>query len=365
MARKNRTRSSNGTNLDCNESSDEDGCCSPRTTRPISTGLLTSNQQQTAHSQSAPVIQSNNAEQSNINQQIHGYPYVHHNSLYRQNYHGVQLGHSGPSNENSSLRYSLVSSQIHLPAEHVDCPMDERVRWMDNYHFSLTIKDSFTYFRESECIENTQEHSMPLTIILNNIGSNQIANGENNRMNMDVITQNNPDKNATSLWAIGIPTETTVANNAVAAAPNEIPQDTDFSVITSETKKIDEISMHSSNDEQSLIRDSFVHVGDNDELSHSNNQIVVEASPNNTAIANVVPPSASSNQMNNADEQSAGTELTNNTSSPETLEIARDVATNEATPQAILCVTNIPVKNVEKLLTAFEPSNDLNKEIRP
>ncbi|CAF5139016.1 unnamed protein product, partial [Rotaria sp. Silwood1] len=43
---------------------------------------------------------------------------------------------------------------------------------------------------------------MPLTIILNNIGSNQIANGENNRMNMDVITQNNPDKNATSLWAI-------------------------------------------------------------------------------------------------------------------------------------------------------------------
>ncbi|CAF3262841.1 unnamed protein product [Rotaria sp. Silwood2] len=336
------------------------------TTRPMSAGSLTLDQRQIVRCQSTEEIKSNNAQQNNINQQIRRYAYDHHNVLYRQNQRDVQLGHSNPSNENSLL-HSFASSQSYLPAEHVDCPMDERVRFMDDYHLSSTIEERFIYPRESECIQDTQEHRMLPTIILNNIGSSQITHGENNRINMDVVTQNNPGKITAPLSPIDIPAETTVIGNAVTGAPHEISQDTDFSVITSETQNIHEISKDSVTDEESLIPDSFMYVEDNDESIHCNNQIVVETSPNNAAIANVVSTRTPSNQMNNVDEQSARTKLTNNTDtlSPETLEIARDIATNEATPQASLCVGDIQATRVAKLPTAFEPIDESNEEICP
>ncbi|CAF4799678.1 unnamed protein product [Rotaria sp. Silwood1] len=333
MANKNKTRNSNDDDMDSNESSDEDGRCLPTIARPISTSLLLSNQQKIVRSQSAEEKQSKNAEQSYTNQQIHGYTRTHHDVLYRQNHHGVQLGHCAPSS-------NFASSQHYLPAAHVD------------------------YFRESECIEDAQAHHMPPTIVLNNFSPNQITNGENNRINMDVITQNNPSQIVATLRLIHIPTEATVTGNAITKVPEEIPHDTDFSVITSETQNIDRISMNSDNDEQSLIPDSFIYIEENDALTHGNNQIVVEALSNNAAIADVVLTSTLSNQMNNVDEQSARTKLTNDTLSPETLEITRDVATNEVTPQAVLCVTDVPVTTVPKLPTALKQSDNSNKGIR-
>ncbi|CAF3832198.1 unnamed protein product [Rotaria sp. Silwood1] len=326
MANKNKTRSSNDDDMDSNESSDEDGRCLPTTARPISTSLLLSNQQKIAEEK-----QSKNAEQSYINQQIHGYTRTHHDVLYRQNHHGVQLDHCVPSS-------NFASSQHYLPAEHFDCPRDERVRWMDDYKFSSTIDEYFIHFRESECIEDTQAHHMPPTIVLNTFSPNQITNGENNRINMDVITQNNPSQIVATLRLIHIPAEATVTGNAITKVPEEIPQ-------------------------QSLIPDSFIYIEENDAFIHGNNQIV-EALSNNAAIADVVLTSTSSNQMNNVDEQSARTELTNDTLSPETLEITRDVATNEVTPQAVLYVTDEPVTTVPKLPTALEQSDDSNKGIR-
>ncbi|CAF3747866.1 unnamed protein product [Rotaria sp. Silwood1] len=126
MANKNKTRNSNDDDMDSNESSDEDGRCLPTIARPISTSLLLSNQQKIVRSQSAEEKQSKNAEQSYTNQQIHGYTRTHHDVLYRQNHHGVQLGHCAPSS-------NFASSQHYLPAAHVDYPRDERVRWMDDY----------------------------------------------------------------------------------------------------------------------------------------------------------------------------------------------------------------------------------------
>ncbi|CAF4868223.1 unnamed protein product, partial [Rotaria sp. Silwood1] len=250
MANKNRTRSSNDDDMDSNESSDEDGRCLPTTAQPISTSLLLSNQQKIGRSQSAEEKQSKNAEQSYINQQIHGYTCTHHDVLYRQNHHGVQLGHCVPSS-------NFASSQHYLPAEHVDCPRDERVRWMDDYQFSSTIDEYFIYFRESECIEDTQAHHMPPTIVFNNFSPNQITNGDNNRINMDVITQNNPSQIVATLRLIHISAEATVTSNAITKVPEEIPHDTDFSVITSETQNIDRISMNSDND-GGLIFDLFL-----------------------------------------------------------------------------------------------------------
>ncbi|CAF5122998.1 unnamed protein product, partial [Rotaria sp. Silwood1] len=171
MANKNKTRNSNDDDMDSNESSDEDGRCLPTIARPISTSLLLSNQQKIVRSQSAEEKQSKNAEQSYTNQQIHGYTRTHHDVLYRQNHHGVQLGHCAPSS-------NFASSQHYLPAAHVD------------------------YFRESECIEDAQAHHMPPTIVLNNFSPNQITNGENNRINMDVITQNNPSQIVATLRLI-------------------------------------------------------------------------------------------------------------------------------------------------------------------
>ncbi|CAF1061780.1 unnamed protein product [Rotaria sordida] len=359
MASKNRARTSNDDDLDSNESSDEDGCDLATTVRSLSTSLLTSNQQRIICSQPIETTQSNNADQSNINQQICGYPYVHYNVLYRPNHYSVQLGHSDPSNENLLLPYIFGSNQNYLLAEHIDYPTNERVRWMDDYQFSLTIEEYFTYFRESESIENTQAHRMPPIIVLNNIDRNQFAIDETDRINMNVITQNNPAEIAAPLRPIDIPAETTVTR-----APDEIPQDTDFSVITSETQNIHEISTNNDDDdEQNLIPDSFVNVEDNEELIYTNNQIV-EVSSNNASIADVVPINTSSNQMNNIDEQSTGTELTNNTLSPETSEITRDVAIDEATSQAILSITDMPVRSLSKLPTAIQSSNGSNKEIR-
>ncbi|CAF3971635.1 unnamed protein product [Rotaria sp. Silwood1] len=438
MANKNKTRSSNDDDMDSNESSDEDGRCLPTTARPISTSLLLSNQQKIAEEK-----QSKNAEQSYINQQIHGYTRTHHDVLYRQNHHGVQLDHCVPSS-------NFASSQHYLPAEHFDCPRDERVRWMDDYKFSSTIDEYFIHFRESECIEDTQAHHMPPTIVLNTFSPNQITNGENNRINMDVITQNNPSQIVATLRLIHIPAEATVTGNAITKVPEEIPLVEALSnnaaiadvVLTStssnQMNNVDEQSarteltndtlspetleitrdvatnevtpqavlyvtdepvttvpklptaLEQSDDsnkgihipteatvtgnaitkvpeeipQQSLIPDSFIYIEENDALTHGNNQIVVEALSNNAAIADVVLTSTLSNQMNNVDEQSARTKLTNDTLSPETLEITRDVATNEVTPQAVLCVTDVPVTTVPKLPTALKQSDNSNKGIR-
>ncbi|CAF4904587.1 unnamed protein product [Rotaria sp. Silwood1] len=327
------------------------------TDQVISTVLLTSIQEPTPCSSLAEDLQSsNNAEQSNINQLIddcNRNEFVHHDELNHINHHAIEPGHSNPCNLNSLYHISFGSSQNHLQAEHNDHPTDELTPSIICGKFSKTITEYLQPPRESMASLDSQPHDMNILNALNNNNNNQnyIIDNEHNRPNVDLITQNNLHEIATSFISTGSHMQDIMTGNSIIQ-PTEIPQDTEFSVSTSEPQTKNET--FTKNEKQNLLLDGLANIQDGVQLIHTGGQID-EASSINEISTNIVRSCTLSNQTNHIDEQPVVTQSTSNI--PPCVTNPTDV-----TSQAILPYTDIPVLYVPKLPTALDTNAESGEQ---
>ncbi|CAF4982495.1 unnamed protein product, partial [Rotaria sp. Silwood1] len=261
-------------------------------------------------------------------------------------------------------------------------PTDELTPSIICGKFSKTITEYLQPPRESIALLDSQPHDMNILNALNNNNNNQnyIIDDDYNRPNVDLITQNNLHEIATSFISTGSHMQDIMIGNSIIQ-PTEIPQDTEFSVSTSEPQIKNET--FTKNEKQNLLLDGLANIQDGVQLIHTSGQID-EASSINEISTNIVRSCTPSNQTNHIDEQPVATQSTSSivdidlflslnnrfifffgkdSSSPQTSDIPSCVTNpTDVTSQAILPYTDIPILYVPKLPNALDTNAESGEQ---